>query len=143
MMRPERVEHRGGKGLVLVHRCVVCGFVRPNRIADDPVQGDDIDAIIALMSKTRLAWVTLGRYGEVVRHEVTVAPDQGPAVRSSQCPASSRGHWGMGRPAGHSGAGGQAGGPPLVRVLVHSCGQPGGESSDDSWRPYTVRSMSA
>lgn len=55
MMRPERVEHRGGKGLVLVHRCVVCGFVRPNRIADDPVQGDDIDAIIALMSKTRLA----------------------------------------------------------------------------------------
>ena len=49
-MRPEGVEHRGGKGLVLVHRCVVCGFVRPNRIADDPVQGDDIDAIIALMS---------------------------------------------------------------------------------------------
>lgn len=50
-MRPERVEHRRGKGLVLVHRCEVCGFVRPNRIADDPVQGDDIDAIIALMSK--------------------------------------------------------------------------------------------
>jgi hypothetical protein len=50
MMRPERVEHRGGKGLMLVHRCVVCGFARPNRIADDPVQGDDIDAIIALMS---------------------------------------------------------------------------------------------
>jgi hypothetical protein len=27
------------------------GFVRPSRIADDPGQGDDIDAIIALMSK--------------------------------------------------------------------------------------------
>jgi hypothetical protein len=26
-----------------------CGFVRANRIADDPVQGDDIDAVIALM----------------------------------------------------------------------------------------------
>ncbi len=51
MMRPERVEHRGGRGLVLVCRCVVCGFVRPNRVADDPVQGDDIDAIIALMSR--------------------------------------------------------------------------------------------
>jgi hypothetical protein len=50
-MRPERVEHRGRKGLVLVHRCVVCGFTRPNRAADDPGQGDDIDAIIALMSK--------------------------------------------------------------------------------------------
>ncbi|WP_194926572.1 RNHCP domain-containing protein [Catenulispora pinisilvae] len=49
-MRPERVEHRGGKGLVIVHRCTVCGFVRPNRIADDPVRGDDIDAVIALMS---------------------------------------------------------------------------------------------
>lgn len=49
MMRPERVERRGGKGLVLVHRCVVCGFVRSNKIADDPVQSDDIDAIIALM----------------------------------------------------------------------------------------------
>jgi len=51
MMRPERVEHRGGKGPVLVHRCVVCGFVRPNRIADDAGQADSIDAIIALMSK--------------------------------------------------------------------------------------------
>jgi len=51
MMRPWRVEHRGGKGLVLVHQCVVCGFARANRIADDPVQGDDIDAVIALMSR--------------------------------------------------------------------------------------------
>ena len=50
-MRPERIEHRGGKGLVPVHRCVVGGFARPNRITDDPGQGDDIDAIIALMSK--------------------------------------------------------------------------------------------
>jgi hypothetical protein len=51
MMHPERVEHRGGKGLVLVHRCVVCGFAQPNRVADDTVQGDDIDAIIALMAR--------------------------------------------------------------------------------------------
>jgi len=50
MMRPDRVEHRGGQGLMLVHRCTICGFARPNRIASDPVQGDDIDAIIALMS---------------------------------------------------------------------------------------------
>jgi hypothetical protein len=51
-MRPERIEHRGGKGLVLVHRCTVCGFVRPNRIANDPRQGDNIDVIITLMSRT-------------------------------------------------------------------------------------------
>jgi RNHCP domain len=53
MMRPERVERRSGKGLVLVHRCIVCGFIRPNRIADDVVQGDDIDAIATLMAKAR------------------------------------------------------------------------------------------
>ncbi|MFJ7181668.1 RNHCP domain-containing protein [Streptomyces massasporeus] len=52
-MRPQHVEHRRRKGLVLVHRCVACGFVRPNKIADDPVQGDDIDAIIALMARHR------------------------------------------------------------------------------------------
>ncbi|MEV4173000.1 RNHCP domain-containing protein [Nonomuraea sp. NPDC049709] len=49
LMRPQRIEHRGRKGPVIVHRCVACGFVRPNRVADDPGQGDDIDAIIALM----------------------------------------------------------------------------------------------
>lgn len=49
-MHPQRIEHRHGKGLVIVHRCADCGFVRPNRIAEDPAQGDDIDAVIALMS---------------------------------------------------------------------------------------------
>ncbi|MET8866124.1 RNHCP domain-containing protein [Nonomuraea sp. NPDC004580] len=53
MMRPRRVEHRGGKGLLLVHECVECGFIRCNRVAEDPVQGDDIDAIITLMSEIR------------------------------------------------------------------------------------------
>jgi hypothetical protein len=45
LMRPERIEQRRGKGLVVIHRCVACGFARPNRIADDPVQGDDINAV--------------------------------------------------------------------------------------------------
>jgi hypothetical protein len=49
-MRPDRIEHRKGKGLVIVHRCTACGAVRPNRISDDPVQGDEIDAIIAAMA---------------------------------------------------------------------------------------------
>ena len=48
-MRPERVEHRRGKGLVVIHRCVACGFTRPNKIADDPAQGYDIDALITVM----------------------------------------------------------------------------------------------
>jgi hypothetical protein len=49
-MRPERIEQRKGKGLVVVHRCTGCGAVRPNRIADDPVQGDDVGAITAVMA---------------------------------------------------------------------------------------------
>jgi hypothetical protein len=48
-MRPERLEHRSGKGLVIVHRCVLCGFVRANRVADDMTQADDVDAITGLI----------------------------------------------------------------------------------------------
>jgi RNHCP domain len=50
LMRPEGVEQCRGKGLVIVHRCVACGFVRINKIADDPAQADDIDAVIAVMN---------------------------------------------------------------------------------------------
>ena len=49
-MRPDRLESRSGKGLVIVHRCTACGLARANRIADDINQGDDIDAIISLMA---------------------------------------------------------------------------------------------
>ncbi len=49
-MRPERIEHRKGKGLVIVHRCTACGALRPNRVADDVAQGDEIDAITAVMA---------------------------------------------------------------------------------------------
>jgi hypothetical protein len=31
---------------------MACGFTRTNRIADDPTQGDDIDAVIAVMNTT-------------------------------------------------------------------------------------------
>ena len=50
LMRPERMEQRGGKGLVVIHRCVTCGLTKANRVADDPAQGDDIDTLIAVMS---------------------------------------------------------------------------------------------
>jgi len=48
-MRPERLDHRSGKGLVIVHCCVLCGFMRANRTADDLAQADDVDAIAGLM----------------------------------------------------------------------------------------------
>ena len=59
-------------------------------------------------------------------------------LRSSEYPACMRGHWAMGRPPGHSGS--QVGEPLLVRVIVHCCGQPAGESSHFSCRPKMVKS---
>jgi RNHCP domain-containing protein len=51
-MRPECVQQRRGKGLAIIHMCLTCGFTRSNRIAGDPEQGDDIDAVIAVMNAT-------------------------------------------------------------------------------------------
>ena len=48
MMRPERTEHRSGKGLVLIHRCTRCGLARANRLARDTIQADDLNAIAGL-----------------------------------------------------------------------------------------------
>ncbi len=59
---------------------------------------------------------------------------QGRAVRSSERPASMRDHCGIGRPSVRMGC---SGGASMV------CGQPEGESSQSSWRPYTVRSIRA
>jgi hypothetical protein len=47
-MQPTAIEHRRGKGMVIVHRCQRCGLTRPNRVAADPVQGDEIDSVVAL-----------------------------------------------------------------------------------------------
>jgi hypothetical protein len=51
MMQPVRMDHRSGKGLVIIHRCTRCAFVRANRIARDTVQEDDLGAIGALLSQ--------------------------------------------------------------------------------------------
>jgi RNHCP domain len=52
-MRPDRIDNRAGKGMVVIHECVVCGFTRANRIAGDSVQSDNIDTIITLMTRQR------------------------------------------------------------------------------------------
>jgi hypothetical protein len=45
-MEPVGIEFRSGKGFMVEHRCVRCGFVRPNRVAPD-----DTEAVIALMRR--------------------------------------------------------------------------------------------
>ena len=45
MMRPEYMDQRSGKGLVIIHRCIQCAAVRANRLARDTAQEDDIGAV--------------------------------------------------------------------------------------------------
>ena len=52
-VRPVGLDHRSGKGLVVVHRCTRCGFERPNRLAVDTVQPDDLDAVARLFAGRR------------------------------------------------------------------------------------------
>lgn len=47
-MQPLGLTQRHGKGLAVVHRCVVCGTQRRNRIATGTEMPDDIDAVAAL-----------------------------------------------------------------------------------------------
>jgi RNHCP domain len=51
MMRPDRIDHRSGKGLVVIHRCTRCGFARVNRLAADTAQADDLGAVTDLMGQ--------------------------------------------------------------------------------------------
>ena len=63
-MRPQRVDHRAGKGLVVVHVCVACGFTRPNRIADDYLSeiDDMIERGIADPARIGTMGVSYGGY---------------------------------------------------------------------------------
>lgn len=47
-MAPIGLDHHSKKGFVIVHRCLRCGIVRRNRVADDPEQPDDVTAVIRL-----------------------------------------------------------------------------------------------
>lgn len=48
LMPPFGLDHRSGKGWLVVHRCQVCGARRPNRVAVDTEQPDRVDAIARL-----------------------------------------------------------------------------------------------
>jgi hypothetical protein len=51
-MEPIALEHSSKKGAVAVHRCLVCGVIRRNRLADDPAQPDAIEAVIRLAGRS-------------------------------------------------------------------------------------------
>ncbi len=50
LMEPVNVEYASKKGWMVMHRCMACGFARPNKAALRDVQPDDFSRIIALAS---------------------------------------------------------------------------------------------
>lgn len=48
LLRPIGVKYHSKKGIQIVHKCVKCGEVKVNIIAEDIKQPDDIDIILKL-----------------------------------------------------------------------------------------------
>ena len=48
MMEPVGMKYKPGKGLQVVHLCMICGVIRANKIARDTVQPDDWEALLRL-----------------------------------------------------------------------------------------------
>jgi hypothetical protein len=49
LMEPVGLKYKAGKGYQIVHRCRRCGGEKVNKLAEDPVQPDDIEEIIKLV----------------------------------------------------------------------------------------------
>ncbi len=47
-MEPVGLTRPRGKGWAIVHRCLVCGVRRTNRLALDTRGSDDLDAVVRL-----------------------------------------------------------------------------------------------
>lgn len=51
-MRPTGLDHRSGKGWMIVHTCLRCGHVQRTKAAlDDPRQPDDVTEIARLSGR--------------------------------------------------------------------------------------------
>jgi hypothetical protein len=50
-MEPVAVVKPRGKGLAIVHRCVVCGMQRSNQLAQNTVAPDDLDMVMRLVGR--------------------------------------------------------------------------------------------
>jgi hypothetical protein len=47
-MEPVGLRHKSGKGLQIVHRCLRCGTLSVNKVAESTTQPDDIEAVVTL-----------------------------------------------------------------------------------------------
>lgn len=51
LMEPTAIIHNSKKGYQIVHKCKKCGFIRNNKVSEDPRQPDSIEAITTIMRK--------------------------------------------------------------------------------------------
>ncbi|WP_373288819.1 RNHCP domain-containing protein [Microlunatus endophyticus] len=52
LMEPVRLDRPRGKGLAVVHVCIVCGHESRNRLAgDDPIQPDSWEAVARVQER--------------------------------------------------------------------------------------------
>ena len=50
LMKPINVEYNSKKGFQIVHKCLVCGAIQKNKIAENTIQEDDKQLIYNLMA---------------------------------------------------------------------------------------------
>lgn len=50
IMKPIGIEFNTKKGYQIVHKCMKCGFIRLNKVAEDTDMPDSFDLILKLMS---------------------------------------------------------------------------------------------
>ena len=52
IMEPVAVDYNTQKGWQIKHKCLACGFMRNNIVADDGKQADNFDLILKLMKQS-------------------------------------------------------------------------------------------
>jgi glycerol-3-phosphate responsive antiterminator len=47
-MKPVGLRYKSGKGFQIVHRCLICGEEKVNKVAEDVKQPDNIEVLVGL-----------------------------------------------------------------------------------------------
>lgn len=60
LMVPIAVRYKSGKGYQIVHRCLKCGVMTANKVAEEQVQPDSIEELVKLYSRQQNKYNTSG-----------------------------------------------------------------------------------
>ena len=48
LMQPVGLKYRSAKGLQIIHKCLICGEIKVNRVTESSIQPDNLNEIIRL-----------------------------------------------------------------------------------------------